>query len=231
MNSEVQRSPSVAFCGRRAFTLIELLVVVSILMLLASLLLPAFARATAMGKGTVCRSNLRQWGIATLSYAAENNDYLPPDGAPNGESATSGWYVDLPRAAGIEAYDRVSWRTNPAVALPRSVWLCPANRRRSNGVNLFHYCLNENVNGQGAGRRIQSGSIPSPAATIWLFDNGRLAAVGSANHPHTNLHGAGCHFLFVDGHVQRWVARRFWDFGKNQGRLDVPDLKWNPFAP
>ena len=213
------------------FTLIELLGVLAVAGVLAGILFPALGNTIARGRAAVCRSNLRQWGIATHAYTAENGDYLPQDGAPNGESTESGWYIDLARTAGVETYHSAVWRTNPSVALPRSVWLCPANRRRSNGINLFHYCLNEGVNGQGAGRRIQAGIIPSPTATVWLFDNGRLAAVASANHPHTNLHAAGCHFLFLDGHVQRWSARRFWDFSAGRGREDLPDLKWNPFSP
>lgn len=213
------------------FTLLELGVVVAVVGVLMALLLPGAVHAMARGRDVICRSNLRQWGIATHGYAAENGDFLPPDGAPNGESTESGWYVDLPRVAGVDPYHAVPWRTNPVATLPRTLWLCPANRRRSNGHNLFHYCLNENVNGRGVGRRIQAGAIPTPTTTVWLFDNGRLAAVASVNNPHTNLHGAGCHFLFMDGHVERRSARQFWDFVRDEGRWEVEGLRWDPFAP
>ncbi len=214
-----------------AFTLVELLVVIAIIALLAGLLLPALSRATARARGAVCVSNLRQWGIATHGYASENADLLPPDGAPNGESTEAGWYVDLPRMAGVSAYRENSWRTNASSALPRTIWLCPSNRRRSNGINLFHYCLNENVNGRGSGRQVKQGAVPAPALTPWLFDNGHLAAVASVNNPHTNLHGSGCHFLFLDGHVTQWSSRVFWDFAKNEGRWQVEGMQWDPFAP
>jgi len=63
--------------SRRAFTLIELLVVIGIIALLAALLLPALASARDKGRQAACLSNLRQIGIALLTYATDNDGKIP----------------------------------------------------------------------------------------------------------------------------------------------------------
>jgi prepilin-type N-terminal cleavage/methylation domain-containing protein len=59
---------------RAAFTLIELLVVIAIVAILASLLLPALARAKAKSQQAACLSSLRQIGIGFELQLSENED-------------------------------------------------------------------------------------------------------------------------------------------------------------
>ena len=211
-----------------AFTLIELLVVIAIIAILAAMLLPALSRAKEKANAACCLNNLKQWGLATQMFVSENDDLLPKDGSPNGTSIDEGWYIDLPRVIGLRTYKEMPWRTNASVNPDRSTWICPANTRRSNGNNLFHYCLNEHVNGTGAGNQTKLSRVPRPVATVWLFDNGGLAGVAQQNNVHTNLHGAGAQFTFLDGHAQRFRNREYWNFVTNRGTTNNPNLIWIP---
>jgi len=64
---------------RKTFSLIELLVVIAIIGILASLLLPSFAKARKTAQASVCKSNLKQITQALMIYAMDNNNYAPAD--------------------------------------------------------------------------------------------------------------------------------------------------------
>jgi prepilin-type N-terminal cleavage/methylation domain-containing protein/prepilin-type processing-associated H-X9-DG protein len=79
---------------RKAFTLIELLVVIAIIALLLSILVPALSRVKNQAKSVICKSNLRQWGMAFTLFTNDNDGRFHEGWLSDGRQ-DKGWLPSL----------------------------------------------------------------------------------------------------------------------------------------
>jgi prepilin-type N-terminal cleavage/methylation domain-containing protein len=110
--------------NRNGFTLLELLVVIAIISILASLLLPALARAKQQAQRASCLSNLRQVGLAFALYLNENEFRFPDrrdlkSSLPGGYRPWTDWPPSDPRAGWAAVV--LQMQTGRS-----KVWSCPA---------------------------------------------------------------------------------------------------------
>jgi prepilin-type N-terminal cleavage/methylation domain-containing protein/prepilin-type processing-associated H-X9-DG protein len=224
----------------RAFTLIELLVVMAIIAVLAGLLLPALGRAKARSKDVACVNNLKQWALATLMYADDNDGRLPREGNATGAETIEGraWYIDLPRYMNQIPYS--AFRTNEYRSNIKTIWLCPANPSKgsASGLNLWHYAVNANVNGTGDGNTVaRLGMMKVPVKTVWMMDtmkqNPVLEPVQSdRNRLFRDLHHRrGQNFAFLDGHAAFAPASEFLVELSGLVNTNNPNMIWRPLRP
>ncbi|PYK96479.1 MAG: hypothetical protein DME19_19560, partial [Verrucomicrobia bacterium] len=122
---------------RAGFTLIELLVVIAIIAILAGLLLPALARAKTQTQSTLCKSNLKQMGVATHLYADDNTDKLPYAWATGHDPNRNNFETLLVRYIKSSAFNAGNATTNSDFAV--SVFRCPVRMLENHWQNYKTY--------------------------------------------------------------------------------------------
>jgi prepilin-type N-terminal cleavage/methylation domain-containing protein/prepilin-type processing-associated H-X9-DG protein len=127
--------------NRRAkigFTLIELLVVIAIIAILASMILPALARAKEASHRAKCISNLHQWSLAMNMYLDEAYQVFPDAKLTNGTPNLPGDFnEDTPRWIDLQdavqgGYGMTTWYD----VLPSYIGKQPLYQYTSNPTNF-----------------------------------------------------------------------------------------------
>jgi prepilin-type N-terminal cleavage/methylation domain-containing protein/prepilin-type processing-associated H-X9-DG protein len=168
---------------KRAFTLIELLVVIAIIAVLASLLLPALARAKGKARDLACLTNLKQLGVAVRMFSDENEGKLPlAEQLPTQPSTNP----PLPRICDLLAPE-LGYNTN---ALPQqtTVFRCPNDNAQRFDQNGSSYEWNNWYGGRPVDSPRHSQNPISDAFLMYDYENFHSA-------------GSGKNVLFADFHV------------------------------
>jgi prepilin-type processing-associated H-X9-DG protein len=164
--------------------LIELLVVIAIIAIIASLILPAMARAKARAQGTFCVNNTRQLSVAWMIYADEHNGEL----AYNlGQSSRT--VLAVPSLAGlnmgenwvnnVENWELDSDNTNAAKMVETGI-----GPYTSKSVALYH-CPSDNALSDLQRNAGWSGRVRSYSMNAMVGDAGTFSQTG------TNLNNPG----------------------------------------
>jgi prepilin-type N-terminal cleavage/methylation domain-containing protein/prepilin-type processing-associated H-X9-DG protein len=195
--------PRATHSASNAFTLIELLVVIAIIGILASMLLPALARAKVKAKSVTSLSNLRQLGLGLILYRDDANGFFPGHSLPAVAGQARIRWADLiyPYMQNESVYLSPQLRPNEMVYMIKPFAHTAPGGIETPGVTRYYggygfnyqYLGNTRTPGGIAPFHASDSSIAAPASTVALGDT-KGARKGSPGLPY-GADGSGVYVM------------------------------------
>lgn len=213
----------------RGFTLVELLVVLVAIALLASLLLPALARAKEKGRSTQCLNNLRQWGLAINNYSLDNEDFLPRRGQgvqPLAElDRPTDWFNALPVYFNLSPYQEMFAASGKFQARANSIFICPT-ANDPGGTHFLPYGMNMNLCPWNLAQPTRFAEVAGPSMVVAFADApGPYASTFPSKNVYSVAarHRGNANILFLGGNAAAYAGAYV---GCNSGDPKRSDVRW-----
>jgi prepilin-type processing-associated H-X9-DG protein len=213
--------------SRRAFTLVEILATASLVVILASLLLPMVKKSQMSARSGQCMSNLRNLSAAFHLYAADNDGFLPAmryrasSVGANPNPGQGNWQFEILPYLDVAGS---SFKTIGQKANGQGVF-CPEYIRefKTNadiqGLKCAGYGMAK-IASNAYDNRTSVAAVRKPALTILAGDSDDYHLdVGSDTWEEADednrygsgdpvRHGKTANYLFVDGHISAMTGEQ-----------------------